>query len=104
MSPEANLEADSITRTRNHQMKNRIPPGRPPSQRPWRRPDPGPEPSYPRGLLSEEIAMRQVRETIRGADVIFGVDVRNLQNVSLFYGQTTLERIVKSGNSKGLNV
>ena len=51
----------------------------------------------------EAIADPTVRETMKAADVIFGVDVsRGTENI--FWGRTALRKIVNSGKSKPLKV
>jgi hypothetical protein len=79
-------------------MANRIPPRKSPSQRP------DPEPDYPPGRLREAIARPEVREQIRDAGVIFGTDVHNPGNRSLFFGKANLERILKSGRARATRV
>jgi hypothetical protein len=79
-------------------MTNRIPP----SRRPERQPDP--EEILPPGQLMISLADPDFRQAIRDAGIVFGVDVLDESNRSLFYGKATLERIARTGKGKGMLV
>ncbi len=61
-------------------------------------------PSDQPGTLRNRIFRPDVRQAISDAGVVVGVDVRDPENRSLFFGKATLERIVKSGNGKLMSV
>jgi hypothetical protein len=69
-------------------------PVKPPSERPERQPDPERGPTPVRDIRHEA-----VRDAIHEADIIFGVDVKDRENVSLFYGESLLKRSVRTNKT-----
>lgn len=78
-------------------MSRKQPPGLPPSQRQHRNPGPDDGPPPSRGQLWPRLADPKLREQIKAATVVIGVDTRGTGKYSLFFGQVSLERHAKVG-------
>jgi hypothetical protein len=57
-----------------------------------------------KGDLIQQLSDPETKATLKEADVIMGVDVRNPDNSSIFYGKATLERISKGSGGRTLGV
>jgi hypothetical protein len=80
-------------------MSKRKPPGKPPSQR--RRHDgPDDRPDY---LPVKAIEQAEVRDSIKDADIILGVD-NHTGEEALFYGESMLKRIVRTDQAESAKV
>jgi hypothetical protein len=58
----------------------------------------------PQGNLLRALANADLRESIKRAGVILGVDVHNPENRSLFFGKRTLAGGIRTGRTKELEV
>lgn len=62
------------------------------------------QPELRLGSLRKRIFNPDFRRKISRAGVVWGVDVRDPENRSLFFGKPTLERIVKTGKAELVTV